>query len=62
MRLPTISTFLKPLRGMSAPYRSTETVLLLVAEGAATLRVGDDAWLLSQHDLAFIPPWTCYAL
>ena len=62
MGLPTISTRLRRLNSSTGPYRSTETLLLLVAEGTATVATGEQTWTLSRHDLAFIPPWTSYVL
>lgn len=60
--LPTITARLDCLRNKTPVYRSTETLLLLIVEGGATLTAGEHRFPLGRHDLAFVPPWTTYSL
>ena len=58
--MPTIATFaqLLPKGFRTAPYRSTEATVVMVAEGNGKAMVGDQTYTLQQHDIFVVPNWT----
>jgi gentisate 1,2-dioxygenase len=62
--LPTIATFIQMLpKGFaSAPYRSTEGAIFIVADGSGTARIGNRAYPLKKSDIFVVPNWTWYSL
>ncbi|MYM85884.1 gentisate 1,2-dioxygenase [Rugamonas sp. FT82W] len=57
--MPTISTWLQHLpKGLkTAPYRATDSTVLVVVEGSGTTRIGDQHFSWQPHDILVIPSW-----
>jgi gentisate 1,2-dioxygenase len=62
--MPTIATFaqLLPKGFRTAPYRSTEATVAMVAEGSGKAIVGDQTYALQKHDIFVVPNWTWWEL
>ncbi|WP_027579421.1 gentisate 1,2-dioxygenase [Bradyrhizobium sp. Ai1a-2] len=58
--LPTIAAFIQLLpRGFSgAPYRSTESTIVMAVEGRGRAHVGNRTFSFGPHDIFVIPNWT----
>jgi gentisate 1,2-dioxygenase len=58
--MPTIATFaqLLPKGFHTAPYRSTEATVVMAAEGAGKVHVGDQTYTLQKNDIFVVPNWT----
>src|SRR5436190_585689 len=58
--MPTIATFaqLLPKGFHTAPYRSTEATVVMAAEGAGKVNVGDQTYTLAKNDIFVVPNWT----
>jgi gentisate 1,2-dioxygenase len=62
--MPTIATFaqLLPKGFRTAPYRSTEATVVMVAEGTGSATVGEQTYSLNKHDIFVVPNWTWWEL
>jgi len=62
--MPTIATFaqLLPKGFHTAPYRSTEATVVMVAEGGGKAMVGDQTYTLGKHDIFVVPNWTWWEI
>jgi gentisate 1,2-dioxygenase len=62
--MPTIATFAQivPKGFHTAPYRSTEATVVMVAEGRGKATVGDQTYALGKHDIFVVPNWTWWEL
>jgi gentisate 1,2-dioxygenase len=62
--MPTIATFaqLLPKGFKTAPYRSTEATVVMVAEGTGKATVGEQTYTLSKNDIFVAPNWTWWEL
>lgn len=58
--LPTIATFIQLLpKGFSgAPYRSSESTIVMAVEGRGRARVDNQTFIFGPHDIFVIPNWT----
>jgi gentisate 1,2-dioxygenase len=58
--MPTISSWLMhlPAGFVTAPVRSTDGIVMTVAEGSGKLLVGDERIAFGQRDIMAIPNWT----
>ena len=57
--MPTIGAFIQllPKGFVSSPYRSTDSTVFSVAEGAGTLRIADEAFDFEPRDTFVVPSW-----
>jgi len=62
--MPTIATMIRllPEGFATRPYRSTDSVVFIVAEGRGEIRVGEQRFELAPHDIAVVPGWLRYTL
>lgn len=66
--IPTISTYIQllPAGFRGAPYRSTESTVFCVVEGAGTVTVGEgdaeERLDFAKHDIFAVPSWLPYTL
>jgi gentisate 1,2-dioxygenase len=62
--MPTIATFaqLLPKGFKTAPYRSTEATVVMVAEGTGKATVGEQTYNLGKNDIFVVPNWTWWEL
>jgi len=62
--MPTIAAFLQHLpRGVETrAWRSTESTVFSVVEGAGTVRIGDTELQFQENDTFVVPNWTSYEL
>jgi gentisate 1,2-dioxygenase len=62
--MPTIATFaqLLPKGFKTAPYRSTEATVVMVAEGTGKATVGEQTYTLGKNDIFVVPNWTWWEL
>jgi gentisate 1,2-dioxygenase len=62
--MPTIATFaqLLPKGFKTAPYRSTEATVVMVAEGTGKATVGEQTYTLAKNDIFVAPNWTWWEL
>jgi gentisate 1,2-dioxygenase len=62
--MPTISTFaqLLPKGFATAPYRSTEATVAMVAEGTGKATVGDKTYAPQKNDIFVVPNWTWWEM
>jgi gentisate 1,2-dioxygenase len=62
--MPTMATMIRLLpRGFATqPYRSSDSLVLVVVEGHGELRVGAERLALEPHDVLVVPGWMAYTL
>ena len=62
--MPTMATMIRLLpRGFATqPYRSSDSMVFVVAEGQGELRVGGKTLALTPHDVVVVPGWLAYTL
>jgi gentisate 1,2-dioxygenase len=62
--MPTIATFaqLLPKGFKTAPYRSTEATVVMVAEGRGKATVGEQTYTLTKNDIFVVPNWMWWDL
>ena len=60
--LPTMGAYLAllPTGFKGAPYRSTDGMIFVCAEGRGSTKVGDQVFEWERNDVFVIPPWTRY--
>jgi gentisate 1,2-dioxygenase len=60
--MPTMATMIRLLpRGISTrPYRSSDSAVFVVVEGRGELRVGEQRFELTPHDIVVVPGWMAY--
>jgi gentisate 1,2-dioxygenase len=58
--MPTMATFMQLLpKGFStSPYRSTDSTVYTVVEGAGETRIGDKTYAWQKRDVFVVPSWT----
>ena len=44
------------------PYRSSDSMVFVAVEGRGELRVGEQRFALTPHDVAVVPGWMPYTL
>jgi gentisate 1,2-dioxygenase len=62
--MPTIATMVRllPQGFASRPYRSTDSAVFVVVEGRGELRIGEQRFALTPHDVVVVPGWMAYTL
>lgn len=62
--MPTMATMIRLLpRGFTTlPYRGSDSTVFIVAEGRGELRVGEQRFALTAHDIVVVPGWMAYTL
>ena len=62
--MPTMATMIRLLpRGFATlPYRSSDSAIFIVVEGRGELRVGEQHFALTPHDIVVVPGWMAYML
>ena len=62
--MPTMATMIRLLpRGFSTlPYRSSDSAVYVVVEGSGQLRLGDQTFALTPHDVVVVPGWQAHTL
>ncbi|MBI3367787.1 MAG: gentisate 1,2-dioxygenase [Burkholderiales bacterium] len=62
--MPTLATTIRLLpRGfVTQAYRSSDAVVMIVAEGGGELAVGEQRFALALHDVFVVPGWMAYRL
>ena len=62
--MPTMATMIRLLpKGFATlPYRSSDSTVFIVAEGCGEMRVGNQRFTLTPHDIAVVPGWLAYTL
>lgn len=62
--MPTMATMIRLLpRGFATkPYRSTDSMVFVVVEGSGELRVGEQRFVLTPHDVVVVPGWMAHTL
>ena len=62
--MPTMATMIRLLpRGFATlPYRSSDSAIFIVVEGRGELRVGEQHFALTPHDIVVVPGWMAYTL
>ena len=62
--MPTMATMIRllPQGFATKPYRSTDGMVFIVVEGSGELRVGEQSFALSPHDLVVVPGWMAHTL
>jgi gentisate 1,2-dioxygenase len=60
--LPTIATFIQllPAGFSSVPYRATEGIVFIVAEGRGRVKIGAQQYQLKKSDIFVAPNWVWY--
>lgn len=58
--MPTIAAWLVylPAGFTTLPYRSTDNQTVIIAEGAAIVRIGGDEYCVGESDIIALPGWT----
>src|SRR5262249_45031529 len=61
--LPTMGAYLAllPAGFKGEPYRSTDGMIFVCAEGRGTTKVGDTVLEWGKNDVFVVPPWQPYA-
>ena len=62
--MPTMATMIRLLpQGFSTlPYRGSDSTVFVGVEGRGELRVGDQRFELTPHDIVVVPGWMAYTL
>ena len=62
--MPTMATMIRLLSAGSAtqPYRSSDSAIFIVVEGRGEMRVGEQRFALTPHDVVVVPGWMAYTL
>ena len=62
--MPTMATMIRLLpRGFATrAYRSSDSAIFIVVEGSGELRVGQQHFALTPHDIVVVPGWMPYTL
>ena len=62
--MPTMATMIRLLPGGFAtrPYRSSDAMVSIVVEGRGELRVGEQRFALTPHDVVVVPGWMNHTL
>jgi gentisate 1,2-dioxygenase len=62
--MPTMATMIRLLpKGFATqPYRSTDAMVFIVVEGQGELRLGEQRFALTPHDVVVVPGWTAHSL
>ena len=62
--LPTIDAFLQgiPAKFSTLSYQSTETKIVVVAEGEVQIVLDDKTYILKKNDIFLIPSWRKYSM
>lgn len=62
--MPTLATTIRllPQGFTSQPYRSSDAVVMIVAEGRGELQAGEQRFGLTLHDVFVVPGWMAYRL
>jgi gentisate 1,2-dioxygenase len=57
--MPTIGAFIQllPQGFRSSPYRSTDSTVYSVAEGAGKVTIGDESFSFEPRDTFIVPSW-----
>ena len=62
--IPTITTAMQLLpKGFSAEsYRSTAGIVFIIVEGTGTVRIGEQQYAWTPHDVFVVPSWHSFAI
>lgn len=62
--MPTMATMIRllPQGFATKPYRSTDSMVFVVVEGSGELRVGEQRFALTLHDVVVVPGWVAHTL
>jgi gentisate 1,2-dioxygenase len=62
--MPTMATMIRLVpRGFSTrPYRSSDSAVFIAVEGQGELRVDEQRFVLTPHDIVVVPGWMAYTL
>ena len=62
--LMTVSAFMQriPQGFIGTPYRSTENTVFNLAKGACRIEVGEQVFLMQEHDVLVVPSWETYRI
>ncbi|HWH83807.1 MAG TPA: gentisate 1,2-dioxygenase [Burkholderiaceae bacterium] len=62
--MPTMATMIRlvPEGFATQPYRGSDSTIFVVVEGRGELRVGDQPFPLTPHDVVVVPGWMKYTL
>ena len=62
--MPTMATMIRllPAGFATQPYRSSDSMVFIAAEGHGEIRVGKQQFAVAAHDVVVVPGWTPYTL
>jgi gentisate 1,2-dioxygenase len=62
--MPTMATMIRllPAGFETLPYRGSDSAVFIVVEGKGALRIGDENFALTPHDIVTVPGWSPFTL